>query len=210
MNTEKKTIGDVIFVNILISVSLTFISYLYILFNLSDTAILREFLLRGQPFAIDYVASSMIMKYLPLLPVFMTWLFIGVLVYFFYYSLSNVYGFAYNRLLIASYNKSEQISDFKFQLRIAERMTVHLVAILGFIGLLLITAIILLPFSANIYLWVESFSLTSNISQFITIWAPIMSLYFYWTILVGLIQLAWHYVKRLEDYETFKAEHEAI
>jgi len=207
---EKRTISEVLFINLLLSASLTFISYIYTLFNFNDAVNLQAFLLGGQPFVIDYLTNSPVMKYLPMLPVFMAWFFIGALMYFLYYSLNNVYSFAYNRFLITSYKNAGRGVEFAIKIKPLERLIVHSVAIFGFITFILVYFFALLPLSSKISVLAEAYVTKFSTNQITIVAVPVATLAIYWITLVGIIQTIWHFIKKLEDYETFKAEHEAL
>lgn len=204
---EIRTFRETIIRNVLLSLSLTFISYFYAIFELSNYSKLRDFLLMGRPFALDYLADSPLLKYLPLLPVFMLWFFVGAIVYYFYYSLANLYSFAYNYLLMLSCKKAVGLDDFTFRPRAIERLAVHFLAIIGFIALILLLVLILLPISEQIFHIVSNAEAGLELNGLLVNWSPLLILFLYWNALVAVIQLAWHGINSLENYETFKQEH---
>jgi len=206
---EKKLFSPVVLVNLILSVALTFISYLYAIFQLSDTAKLKDFFISGKPFLINYVTSSTALKYIPLLPVLMAWFFIGALAYFVFYALVGVYSFAYNKLQMASYVKSEVKEDFHLEIKPFERVAVHLIAICSFAFGLTLFSVLLLPLSETIYQLVDSFTRT-NPQGILPVALPFLALFAYWVVLAAVIQTAWHYIKKLEDYETFRTERESF
>lgn len=200
----------IIFTNLLLSATLTVITNFYFIFNLGSNSKLNDFLLHGKPFLFDYVANGFVLKSLPLLPVLIAWIFIGVFVYFFYFSLTNVYYFIYNQLLIMRYKKTDFGKDRPVNIRVIERLAVHAIVTVSYIFFLLVFSFVLLPLSTKIPPLTEgTFTKLGTTTVFAT-WSSPLVVLIYWVLLVSLIQVVWHFSKKLEDYETFKNEHESL